>query len=130
MVAAIDFYEVDVPGELHEPATIIPFPSGWEPEPSGPAMCAVCQQAYDVHGEDTGVCSGCARRLPGVGGCGLAVRLVAGLTAGPTNEPALAHLSTCTECRDFFDLLAETARAAWMEADTATPHAEVVQAAA
>ena len=120
MVAAIDFFEVDLPGEIHKPAAVIP---------STPT-CAVCLSRYDVHGEDTGVCSGCARRLPGIGGCGQAVRLVAGLTGDGDGSAAIAHLATCPECRTFLDWLADISLAGSLEADAATPHAELVRVAA
>jgi uncharacterized protein YbaR (Trm112 family) len=130
MVAMHDFFEVDLPGELHEPAEIIPFPGGWEPDPEPPACCALCGEAYDIDDEDqAGVCRVCADRLPKVGGCGLALWLVAGMVSGEAG-PALDHLAACPDCRAFFDQLGDLARVADLEQDTAAPRAEPVKVAA
>jgi hypothetical protein len=109
MVAMIDCFEVDLPGEV---AQIIPFPGTWEPDPEPPAACALCGE--DGAEPESGVCRVCAERLPKAGGCGLAVRLVAGLTGG-NDGPALAHLTACPECRAFFHRLADLAWVADME---------------
>lgn len=155
MVAMNDYFEVDLPGEVcgcdhhpmdgvvecdcpcHEPdfdptprpydfegpARVIPFPGAWELDPEPPAACALCGEA----GADpaSGVCRICADRLPKVGGCGLAVWLVAGLTGGESG-PALDHLTACTDCRTFFDRLGDLARVADME----TSHADAGKLAA
>jgi hypothetical protein len=107
----IDPFEVDLPGELGE---VIPFPGGWEPDPSGPAACALCGQ--DGADAESALCRTCVARVPSLGGCGLGLRLVAGLTGDTDGAPALAHLAGCPDCRHSFNWLAEIARAAEMEA--------------
>jgi hypothetical protein len=98
--------------DFEGPARVIPFPGGWEPDPEPPAACALCGE--DGAEPEAGLCRICAGRLPKVGGCGLAIRLTAGLVSGDTG-PALDHLTACPDCRTFFDRLGELARVADME---------------
>jgi len=122
-VTWIDPFEADLPGELVDVDTF----GTWEPDPEPPAACALCGE--DGADPESGICRICADRLPKAGGCGLALWLVAGLTSG-VSGPALDHLADCPDCRAFFDRLGDLARAADMEADTATPHAELLTVAA
>ena len=89
-----------------------PVPGGWEPDDDPPAACGLCLE--DGAQPETGLCRICARRLPRVGGCGVAVWLVAGLTGGESGA-ALAHLIECRECRQLFTGIGELARVADME---------------
>jgi hypothetical protein len=108
--AVLDPFEVDLPGEV---SNIIPFPGSWEPDPEPPAACALCGEAGAA--PETGLCHLCAARLPQVGGCGLGLRLVAGLTGG-ASLPALDHLDACPACRRLFQMLADVAWVADREA--------------
>lgn len=58
MVTMLDPFEVDLPGELHDEAEVIPFPGTWKPDPEPNAACALCDElGAEV---DTGLCNGCA----------------------------------------------------------------------
>jgi hypothetical protein len=98
--------------DLEGPWRVIPSTGDSEPDTEPPAECALCGEAGAE--PQSGVCRICAARLPKVGGCGLAVRLVAGLVAAETG-PALHHLAACPDCLAFFDRLGDLARVADME---------------
>ena len=82
--------------------------------------CGLC---FRVGADETGLCQHCRARLPRVGGCGKALALVTAIGGGGNDAAPLAHLIGCTHCRAFLTDLAETGRAAALEADMQTPHA-------
>jgi hypothetical protein len=98
-----DILITDLPGELHDPPP-------WEDITEAP--CPVC--SADCTPQTLGLCGPCLDRLPRVGGCGLALALVAGFT--PANAPAvLLHLMLCGDCCALFLDLGRTAEVAQQE---------------
>ena len=111
MNATFDFIGgTDLPGELADR-------DGWEDITLDD--CGLCLRPG---ADETGLCQHCRQYLPRIGGCGGAVALVTAVAGGGNDAAPLAHLVGCAACRAFLTDLAEMARAAALEADTATPY--------